>query len=62
MKTIQSAEAIKENIEDIVGELNELDADQHPRFYRNEPKGREREAFLLSKLNATEEKLAKIRG
>ena len=61
MKTIQSAETTKENIEDIVGELNELSADQHPRFYKNESKGREREAFLLLKLNIAEEKLSKIR-
>ncbi len=54
-------EKIEERIENIVDELNELDVDQHPKFYKNEPRGRNRAAFLLLKLNTIEKRLAKVR-
>ncbi len=54
-------EKIEERIEDIVDELNELDVDQHPKFYKNEPRGRKRTAFLLLKLNTIEKRLMEVR-
>ena len=42
-------------IGEILEEIEELEANQHPSFYKNEPKGRERMAFLLLALNDVEE-------
>lgn len=42
----------KEQIKD---EIAELETDQHPRFFRDEPNGRKRMATLLMRLNKTEE-------
>ena len=43
-------------IEEVKNELLELETNQHPKFYRNEVKGRKRMASLLLKLNILEEK------
>jgi len=48
-------ETIKATIADVLSEINELEMNQHPSFYRDEPTGRERMALLLLKLNALEE-------
>jgi len=44
-----------QRIESILEELYELEANQHSHYYKHEPKGRARMAFLLLKLNAVEE-------
>lgn len=49
---IESSSA-KEEIKD---EISELEADQHPNFFRDEPRGRKRMAVLLEELNAIEKK------
>ena len=48
-------------IADVLSEINELEMNQHPSFYRDEPTGREQMALLLLKLNALEE-LGKEQG
>lgn len=41
--------------EEIENEILELETDQHPNFFRDEPKGRKRMSVLLEGLNAIEE-------
>ena len=41
--------------EEIQTEIAELEADQHPDFFRDEPKGRKHMSALLNKLNVLEE-------
>lgn len=41
--------------EEIKNEILELETDQHPNFFRNEPKGRKRMSVLLEELNEMEE-------
>lgn len=41
--------------EEIKNEIFELEADQHPNFFRDEPRGRKRMVVLLEKLNEAEE-------
>lgn len=60
-KVSLTKEKIEERIKNITDELNELDVDQHPKFYKNEPMGRKRTAFLLLKLNTMEKGLVKVR-
>lgn len=45
-------------IEDVQNEIAELEADQHPNFFKDEPKGRERMSVLLKKLNVLEESVS----
>ncbi len=40
--------------EEIESEIEELEADQHPNFFRAEPRGRERMSILLLELNSPE--------
>ena len=40
--------------EGVANEIAELEADQHPNFFRDEPKGRKRMATLLNELNVLE--------
>lgn len=60
-KDLLTKRGIFEAVENIKDELYELDTDQHPKFYRNESRGKKRTAFLLLKLNSMEKILAKIR-
>ena len=42
--------------EEIENEIAELETNQHPHFFKNEPKGREQMAALLKELNVLDEK------
>ena len=42
--------------EAVENEIEELEADQHPKFYKNEQDGRERMSILLHELNVIENK------
>ena len=42
----------EQTIEEVLDEIAELEANQHPSYYKNEALGRKRFAELLSKLNA----------
>lgn len=53
MKTKESGNKL-EIIEEILSEIEELEVDQHPNFFKNEPNGRKRMADLLVKLNLIE--------
>ena len=44
------------NREEIVDEIQELEADQHPNFLRDSNEGRERMIVLLQKLNRIDKK------
>ena len=40
--------------EEIENEIAELEANQHPNFFKDEPKGRKRMSVLLNELNVLE--------
>lgn len=40
--------------EKVQNEIAELEADQHPNFFKDEPEGRKRMVVLLNELNALE--------
>lgn len=48
-------EEIQTLTDDTLDEIEELEVNQHTQFYKDEPRGRERMAMLLLKLNALEE-------
>jgi hypothetical protein len=45
--------------EEIKNEIAELEADQHPNFFRDEPRGRIRMSNLLKELNVIEKSKTK---
>ena len=46
------------NREEILDEISELEVDQHPRLFKDDPAGRTRMAELLLALNLMDEKKA----
>ena len=54
MKLNDTIKKISHAREKIENEIAELEANQHPNFFKNEPKGRKRMSVLLNELNVLE--------